>query len=42
VSHGLDSTGPNCAGVGSKEFGMLTMIDAIDEHKAEVSREKGR
>src|ERR1017187_9674164 len=39
VNHGLDRTCSNCAGVDSKEFGVLTMIDA-DEHKAEVSREK--
>jgi hypothetical protein len=40
VNHGLDRTGSNCAGVDSKEFGVLTTIDAVDEHKAEVSREK--
>ena len=40
VSHGLDSTCSNCAPVDSKEFGLLTMIYAIDDHKAKVSREK--
>src|SRR5271167_218893 len=40
VSHGPDSTCSNRASVDSKEFGLLTMIDAIEEHKAEVSREK--
>src|ERR1017187_776046 len=39
VNHGLDRTCSNCAGVGSKEFGLLTVIDAIEKHKAEVSRE---
>jgi len=39
MNYGLDRTCPNCAGVDGKEFGLLTMIDAIDEHKAEVSRE---
>lgn len=41
VKHGLDRACSNCPGVDNKEFGMLTMIYAIDEHKAEMSCEKG-
>jgi hypothetical protein len=39
VKHGLDCTCSNCTGVDSKEFSVLTMIGAIDKHKAEVRRE---
>ena len=40
VTHGLDRTRSNCAGVRGKEFGVLTMIISFDDHKAEVSRVK--